>query len=179
MRLGRGPARLRMPHLQEPPHSPPGSSVSPCGRRRGGGGTGLWTALGPRLQPPLEPCTGNARTLHKPRYPDTGRSDLLAPPTAMETSLEAGWGGGGGSLSPLSSSDWETAEDPGLAAGTPWTEQGAPLEPTHPSSPLPVRLPQGPTLQSSSTPAPSPGGKLEVGGVCPHHSHVYHGDIRR
>ncbi|XP_040107240.1 uncharacterized protein C22orf15 homolog [Oryx dammah] len=72
----------------------------------------------------------------------------------------------------------ETAEDPGLAAGTPWTEQAAPLEPTHPSSPLPLRLPQGPTLQSSSTPAPSPGGKLGVGRVCPHHGHVYHGGVR-
>ena len=101
MRLGRGPARLRMP-------PPPGTSPLPAWElclslwaAAGGGGTGLWTALGPRLQPPLEPCTGNARTLHKPRYPDTGRSDLLAPPTAMETSLEAGWGGGGASLSPL------------------------------------------------------------------------------
>lgn len=95
---GKGACRVEDAPPPGTSDSPPGSSVSPCGRRRWEG-TGLWTALGPRLQPPLEPCTGNARTLHKPRYPDTGRSDLLAAPTATETSLEAGWGGRGGNLS--------------------------------------------------------------------------------
>lgn len=44
------------------PHSPPRSCLSLWEAEVGGVGSGLWTPLGPRLQPPLEPCTGNART---------------------------------------------------------------------------------------------------------------------
>lgn len=50
------------PHLQELPPLPAWElCLSLWVVEAGGVGSGLWTPLGPRLQPLLEPCTGNAR----------------------------------------------------------------------------------------------------------------------
>lgn len=50
------------PHLQEPSPLPSWElCLSLWAAAAGGVGSGLWTPLGPRLQAPLEPCTGNAR----------------------------------------------------------------------------------------------------------------------